>query len=308
MQRSLKRRFAFTLIELLVVIAIIAILIALLVPAVQKVREAANRASCSNNLKQIGLALHSYHDARKKFPPGAAIDGADAGMGYSWQAHILPQIEQDNLYKIVAGTATGQLLTDSGGISDAPAVAAVVNAVPIYRCPSQPGPFQVTQSSQASEITNYLGCAGNNAQDQTADTSVNRNRNGMFFAQLGVAPLQGVRIADITDGTSNTLLVGEAKSGSGAGFTRFQNFSYQNDLSKGRYFAETLCATGEDVGGTITLRAINSNDDYAVSSFHPGGANVCLGDASVRFVSDNTSGPVWLAVGSRNGGEVPTLD
>ncbi len=148
MRRS-PNRFAFTLIELLVVIAIIAILIALLVPAVQKVREAANRASCSNNLKQIGLALHSYHDALKKFPPGATITAADAGMGYSWQAHILPQIEQDNLYKIISGTATGQLLTDSGTVTNAPAVAAVSNQVPIYRCPSQPGPFQVTQNGQA---------------------------------------------------------------------------------------------------------------------------------------------------------------
>ncbi len=98
MRRS---KSGFTLIELLVVIAIIAILIALLVPAVQKVREAANRTSCTNNMKQIGIALHTYHDAHREFPPGFKAESSSDNLGWGWAVYILPQIEQDNLYKLI---------------------------------------------------------------------------------------------------------------------------------------------------------------------------------------------------------------
>jgi prepilin-type N-terminal cleavage/methylation domain-containing protein/prepilin-type processing-associated H-X9-DG protein len=223
---SLSRRSirGFTLIELLVVIAIISILIGLLLPAVQKVREAANRLSCTNNLKQIGLALHDYHSTLSKFPPGY-VDGNtnpdstpdnDLGPGWGWATYLLPYIEQDNLYRQIDLTK---------GVGIGANAKASLQPVKIYQCPSDglQKPVPVYDSSFTKPIAtvafaNYVGCNGwiecfNGAGGNPGSTG----NDGLIGASgaVGVGLFyrnSNTRIADVTDGLSNTIVVGERSS------------------------------------------------------------------------------------------------
>ena len=226
MQRNI--RIAFTLIELLVVIAIIAILIGLLLPAVQKVRESAARTQCANNLKQIGLAMHNYESTYGSFPPGfistttGAWSGggndavAESGPGWSFLSLILPYAEQENLYRSI---------NLSLPITNPVNTTARSTTVTIYRCPSDMGPNRATvwmapanggspmpaTVGTISDIatTSYVGClGGGNPTDAPAYTAMYEQQpfNGIFHRN------QGVRIADISDGTSNTIGVGERMS------------------------------------------------------------------------------------------------
>jgi prepilin-type N-terminal cleavage/methylation domain-containing protein len=222
MVRRYCSRSAFTLIELLVVIAIIAILIGLLVPAVQKVREAAARASCQNNLKQIGLALHSYHDAIKYLPPGCTTDqspwGTGGGWGSSWMVFILPYIEQGPLYKQWAFTgnsgyvnANNRALTQNAGTTGA--------VISIYRCPSTTLPL--TSQSANVMLANYVGIAGAANGLITApiftDNRLDSSAKGVGCCSGG-GPSSGggvlfrgskLKLTTITDGTSNQMMVSE---------------------------------------------------------------------------------------------------
>ena len=214
-------RSGFTLIELLVVIAIIGILVGMLLPAVQKVREAAARAKCANNLKQIGLALHNYHDAVGHFPAGY-VDGNtnpdstpdnDVGPGWGWATYILPFMEQGNLYaQINLGVTVGTGVNAQISQTD----------IPIYQCPSDPYQqiWPVYDSTFSSPVTmlshaNYVGCngweecfnnAGGDAQGQGGDGlqgGFGKSGDGLFYRN------SKNRIADVTDGLSNTIIVGE---------------------------------------------------------------------------------------------------
>src|SRR5579864_3589638 len=201
-------RKAFTLIELLVVIAIIAILIGLLLPAVQRVREAAARTKCSNNLHQIVIACHNYHDVYKNFPPAFKADVPNTlSSGWGWGAIILPYIEQDNLYKN-AGVATQPFAQPPGGTP-------VPNQwtktpVKIYRCPSDIGPDLNFQKLNFA-LSNYRAVAGPYTEP-FYPPSVNNNVQGQLnqFDMGGVMwQDSNIRVEQITDGTSNTLLIGE---------------------------------------------------------------------------------------------------
>jgi len=225
---------AFTLIELLVVIAIIAILIGLLLPAVQKVRAAAARTQCSNNLKQIGLAIHNYHDVNKFFPSAGCNDGKplssgpwpNAGEGTNWGVFILPYIEQDTIFKRL--TFTG----DSGWTSNGGATSSAVNNVTLsagivlqmYRCPMDPHPPLIGNGSNVSggsiQVTrnSYVAIAGAvNNLDQSGQFKESRNTKDSWSIQWGVTAWGGmispgfnnVRATTVPDGLSNTLAISE---------------------------------------------------------------------------------------------------
>jgi prepilin-type N-terminal cleavage/methylation domain-containing protein/prepilin-type processing-associated H-X9-DG protein len=277
-----KRRPGFTLIELLVVIAIIAILIGLLVPAVQKVREAAARGQCQNNLKQIGLALHAYHDTNKAFPPGAKrdIDGATGvpNPSWGWAVFTLPFLEQGNLYKILdPNTRTLQQVFDD---TSANGQVMLRTQLPVFICPSDPDGNPVNDNrvfltNIKVAKSNYVGNNGNAANDG-------------LFAQNSTNP---IKFASITDGTSNTFGVGERKTPTNlAGvWAGFSNKAGQVDTT---HFHAILGLTqwAMQTGDSKTNALIPRE---CFSSNHTGGANFLLCDGSVRFISETINFTAW---------------
>jgi len=328
-------RKGFTLIELLVVIAIIAILIALLVPAVQKVRESASRTQCQNNLKQIGLALHAYHDVRKALPPGCANDKIPfgqsvngGGWGSSWKVYILPYIEQNAIYSrwVFDGNNSGYV-----NPNNMPLVHNVV--IPNYRCPSSQLPDFYSASYNAGSIqmfSCYPGIAGAFDPNGTlllAPTNGGGNGNGsgsgILFANSKIT-LQG-----IGDGTSNTIMVGEQsdhlRDANGAAITG----SYSAITSQGPH-GWTMGTGGSQVGtayperhfNCITVAYLinqrgftnaggtsqNTGRNIPLSSNHTGGINSAFGDGSVRFISDTTSINVLLYSCNRDDNQPVSLN
>ena len=306
-----RRRSAFTLIELLVVIAVIAILIGLLLPAVQKVREAAARMSCTNNLKQIGLAAHGYHDANGKLPPGQTPDTSFSALTY-----LLPYVEQDNCYN----TIDFKLHYDDP-MNDC----ARTNQVKIFRCPSDvDNPLPARGAA-----TNYMANKGNGIlwQDNTGPNAGMPAPDGVFYYG------SKTRFGDITDGLSNTAFYSERILGDGSNaivspvgdvFLSFatpgtpdeaaqdcnaidiSDLSYQFPFFMGapwdhgqHSYLHATPPNTRSCGFLAVLRAV-----MPASSRHTGGVNVLLGDGSVHFVHDGVNLATWRALGSRNGGEV----
>jgi|WetSurMetagenome_2_1015567.scaffolds.fasta_scaffold440249_1 prepilin-type N-terminal cleavage/methylation domain-containing protein len=218
----------FTLVELLVVITIIAILIALLLPAVQAAREAARRAKCMNNEKQIALALMNYHTSYNSYPPGIV-----SGWGYSWGAYILPFIEGENYgEKLDFSPAPSVSGTDPASVAVQTLMKSKLNT---FRCPTQPGSEFDDDCVLGDPFprfkTSYLGNTGNNAVSDKIETSptVDMTRsNGIFLVSPCDTRWRTVRIVDVSDGTSNTFLVGEARytTSSLEGSQHGQRFSF----------------------------------------------------------------------------------
>lgn len=311
------RRNAFTLIELLVVIAIIAILIGLLLPAVQKIREAANRMKCTNNLKQISLGIHNYHDVNNQFPPGW-----DYGTSIGPLVHILPFIEQDNLCKSMDMMKP---------LSDPVNVPSQQQTVSIYKCPSD----RQNPMPSLGGATNYYGNAGALPVFVVAKgLNANSISNGIFYTQSF-----NIRFADVTDGTSSTAFFSERKLGDGnmglvspnedifngpgaapgsttpatadEAFSLCMSVDVNNPANQfpifmgspwghGQHSYQHITPpNGRSCGWLPTLRAC-----MAATSRHPGGVNVAFGDGSVRFVQNNIDINIWRAIGTRDGGEV----
>ena len=327
MNRQSIRR-GFTLIELLVVIAIIAVLISLLLPAVQAAREAARRIQCVNNLKQIGLALHNYHDAIGTFPMGYAarvkfVNGAtDTTPGWGWATMILPQIEQSPTYNAVNFVLAVEAAQNSTVIR---------TSMSAYLCPSDitTGPFPVldgtTPGNAIATMTpsSYAASVGNDLTDATTGLNYDGVGNGVIFRN------SGIRLAGITDGSSQTIMVGERAWGNVHGV-------WAGVVSNGttRRGAMNRCPlTGALFNSAPTLvqahgHLLNTDtdgdgglDDF--SSPHPGGANFSFADGSVRFLktvlrdsgSNGSGGTIYSptslilqALTTRNGGEVLSAD
>jgi prepilin-type N-terminal cleavage/methylation domain-containing protein/prepilin-type processing-associated H-X9-DG protein len=326
-------RHAFTLIELLVVIAIIAVLIGLLVPAVQKVREAAARAQCANNLKQIGLALHSYHDSYKRFPPGyvdrntnpASTPDNDLGPGWGWASFLLPYLEQGNVYNQI-NFSQGVGIGSNKAISLQPLV--------IYQCPSDPlqQTFPVYDSSFTTPIAtvahgNYVGnngweeCfsnAGGAGQGDGSDGLVGglgAAGNGPFFRN------SRTNIASVTDGLSNTIFVGERSSNHAPS-------TWTGAVTGGRCPAWMATQPpspyslppgpaydNADFGEALVLAHGNAThlpsadfpifDPDVFYSMHTGqGANFVFGDGSVRFLTSSIDPYTYQHLCTMAGGEV----
>lgn len=269
-------RCGFTLIELLVVTALIGLLIALLLPAVQAAREAANRISCVNNLEQIGLAMHGYHDRTGSFPwgyvSGIAADGADLGPGWGWAASLLEDLEQNNLH------ARARFDLD---ISH-PANATVrVQSLNVFLCPSdgRSGTFTPEDSPVPVAHANYAGLFGSNELEDGPGLG-----NGVFYRN------SRTRIAEVMDGLSNTLLIGERG---------------RRDSRATWVGAVTAAdeAPSLAVGDTGTPPNSPEADEDDFSSRHAQGANFLFADGSVRPIRDSIHRSVWNALATRAGGE-----
>jgi prepilin-type N-terminal cleavage/methylation domain-containing protein/prepilin-type processing-associated H-X9-DG protein len=297
---------AFTLVELLVVIAIIAVLLGLLVPAVMKVREAVNRMSCLSNLKQLALAIHSYHDAEGKFPVDS-LPGVDGPYGpqtraWSWMARMLPYVEQGNLYRQAH-------IPNNTLYQSRQEVAATLK---LFLCPSDTA-FGEGPRTDAADLgiwnppfivagqTNYKGVSGANwawgdARWHNPGTNGQANGlfsgDGIFYRSDFLAPK---RLTDITDGTGSTFMIGEdipAKN-------HWCSWPYANN-------AVGTCAIAPNAkrsDGT-EYDPWDWGNVYSFRSRHPGGLQFAFADGSARFISDSIDLKVYRALATTSGGEV----
>jgi prepilin-type N-terminal cleavage/methylation domain-containing protein/prepilin-type processing-associated H-X9-DG protein len=347
------RRSAFTLVELLVVIAIIGILVALLLPAVQAAREAARRMSCSNNLKNLGLAALNHHDVQKHFPvSNGAIYGGESPVpqvGVGWILNMLPQLEESALYdQFKAGgafegavyqQALGKVKTDAGIMSTKNGIscqALMQTQLKVLQCPSDSSETKLRDDQSEWDkvmvfVTNYKGVLDDTFLGQqplasatdiqgnvgtqypsgpykepvppTLGTGQNDCHNntrcrGIFFRQSFQRP---VKIGSVTDGTSHTFMIGE-------------DLPDYNNHSTAYYGNGDWCSCNLPLNNLINKPPLSKSelvfwwDEQNFRSRHPGGAQFCMVDGSVRYVADSMDNQTYRVACSRNGSEPLTLD
>ncbi len=308
------RIHGFTLIELLVVIAIIAILIALLLPAVQQAREAARRTQCRNNLKQIGLALHNYHDVHLVFPPGYIASqvgetdpaSAETGTGFAWGVMILPQLEQTALFDHFD---LNEAATDAHNIEHAQ------TGLTAFRCPSDPAPnlFTVSDGSVDYEVpsANYVGVYG------YGDVTMRPGRPdpaGILYRN------SSTRLRDVTDGASNTMLAGERMhahrfvpsmpevAANSTWYASLPNIFRPAGMTMPDVGPASLVLghVGQTMpsGATMHHPPNTTNMIANFSSAHTGGMHFLMADGSVHFLSENVDYNTFRWLGQRADGEV----
>jgi prepilin-type N-terminal cleavage/methylation domain-containing protein/prepilin-type processing-associated H-X9-DG protein len=324
-------RTGFTLVELLVVIAIIGVLVALLLPAVQAAREAARRGQCQNHLRQVALASHGYHDTMLRFPAGWCRPHNASAV-----CSLLPYLEQGNKANVFDWTQD-----INGAATNA---AARSQDVKVYMCPSDQGSgrfFTGLSNAQGSEPTgrnNYMPNMGSRANFAEVDNGVRMKANGIFFRN------SSVRMAEITDGTSNTALFSECQRGPVTAPSAAQDLLVSTEVDFGAWDGspnvDTVRPSGCENRSAVTAKyrggqyyrggvmwtgfynhTLTPNfkgrdcyrssgldsGHYAARSYHPGAVNVALGDGSVRAVTDSIDLAAWRATGSRGDGETISL-
>jgi len=319
-------RRAFTLIELLVVIAIIAILIGLLLPAVQKVRDAAARMSCQNKMKQLGLALHNYHDANNKFPRGAEEDVLPNPLpnpvpnpptyirGTSWLTYILPYIEQDPLYRQYDFTSR---------YDSANNIAVGSNKVQAYLCPAG---AELPSANAGTATTHYYGIMGTGGATDNHTLVVNgvtytyreggAGGNGAwsFHGYLtqyrdnpgSISSGYTVKMGSVTDGHSNTLMVGELSMNIPATTPAIPN--HYRSWNRGNNAGSGATKNIMNPINSTFYNGSNNFNDISMGSNHTNGANFTLGDGSVRFINQSIDLSIYKAAASINAGELAPLN
>lgn len=310
MKSSFTCRRGFTLVELLVVIAIIGVLVGLLLPAVQAAREAARRMSCGNNLKQLGLAMHNYHDTLQTYPAGSYnLREAWPSNGSNWRALILPFIEQENLYDQLSFTATSHFMAGGAAGADALRGNEVLRrlSIPTYRCPSSPiDEFDIAPVSNNQQETlnvSYVGIQGAARPVPGPDPTRGTwdlghgwsSNNGMLFAN------NAIRIRDVTDGLSNTMILAD-QSALVQGVNRTSNYyggwygtrhPRPPRLGPGSSWdlwqTGTTCvrfAPNSQIVQTGATRRMYRNNTI-INSQHPAGINIAIADGSTRFLPES---------------------
>jgi prepilin-type N-terminal cleavage/methylation domain-containing protein len=299
----------FTLIELLVVIAIIVVLIALLLPAVQQAREAARRSQCRNNLKQLGLVLHNYHDTVSAFPPGAlalsttgaAFKPGDAEPsrtavvgGWGWTVFVLPQIDQAPLYAA---------LNPNGNNFPSAPTNLTKTILPVFICPSDPSPMIHTATAMGGDgagnghaKSNYPTIYGSTGVDYV-QKSANETRGIFWYISV-------TRLSQVTDGASNTIMVTERYWDGGDSETRRgaiwagKASGTTGQLNVGNKYATLVRAQNHP---DWLVKGLNNN---SAASMHVGGVHFVLGDGSVRFISQNIDGITYQNLAQMADGQV----
>ena len=297
------RRGGFTLIELLVVIAIIAVLIGLLLPAVQKVREAASRMKCSNNLKQLGLGLHSYENANQVFPPGYVdtrptsnnLDGMPDNSEASWAYFILPYIEQDSLFKTVDYNIAR--VNNSFGNVVPPTATIRATRVAMMSCPSD-DPNAMIAFGNFSIRGNYNANGGIGPQTYPLASGLDHAVQGVFYN------ISKVSIANITDGTSNTAFLSEIINVRGDDMRGVRYYpegpiyEHNNTPNSGVDQIRVGVCINDPAAPCVGAYTAYNNRQVIITarSRHTSGVNVLLGDGSVRFARNSISSAIWKAL------------